>query len=154
MQRPVGTERTLHKLELPRPTTAHPDIANHPALHNVVESLHRLLDWSLLVKPMTLEDVDVVELKSLERVLDRREDPLQVASCQHAFSAFDRDRTVWNRVECTYLSTETALVDETCWTFVFDITIGIVSLGEDNDALPGDFVLLECLAEDDLGFTL
>lgn len=42
-----------------------------------MQSLHGFLDRCFIVKSVQLEDIDVFELQSLERVFDRREDPLK-----------------------------------------------------------------------------
>lgn len=69
-------ERTLHQLELPCPTTAHAHIPDPALLHNIMQSLHSLLNRGFRVKSMELQDINVFELKSFKRVLDRSEDPL------------------------------------------------------------------------------
>ena len=67
---------TLHQLELVRPATAHADIPDLPTLHDIMQRLHRLLDGRVIVEAVALEDVDVVQLQALQRILDRREDAL------------------------------------------------------------------------------
>lgn len=67
---------TLHQLELPCPTTAHTDVSNFTRSHHVVERLHRLLNRGLIVESMELEHIDIIQLQSLERIIDRREDTL------------------------------------------------------------------------------
>jgi hypothetical protein len=55
---------------------AHANVPNVPSLDNIVECLHRLLDGSAIVKPVTLKHVDIVELKTPEAVLDTGKDVL------------------------------------------------------------------------------
>ncbi len=56
----LGLGLTLHELELPSPTTGHPNVSYPSELDNIMESLHRLLDRSLGVESVALEDVHVV----------------------------------------------------------------------------------------------
>lgn len=51
---------TLHELELPSPATTHSNVADQTSLHQVMERLHRLLDWRLFIEPVALQYVDVV----------------------------------------------------------------------------------------------
>jgi hypothetical protein len=68
--------RTLHQLELPSKAAAHADVSHVASFHDIVQSPHCLLDRSVLIEPMALQNVDVVELQSLERLLDRGKDML------------------------------------------------------------------------------
>lgn len=61
---------TLHQLELPCPTTAHTNVSYFASLHNIVNGLHGLLDGSLVVESVKLEDVNVFQLESLQGVVD------------------------------------------------------------------------------------
>jgi hypothetical protein len=69
---------TLHDAELPRPTRAHPDVPDVAGLDDVVEGLHGLLDRGVWIEAMALQDIDVVQLESLERCFDRVEDVLRL----------------------------------------------------------------------------
>ena len=55
---------------------AHADVAHVASLHDVVERLHRLLDRCIIVEPMALKNVNVVELQTLQAVLDALKDML------------------------------------------------------------------------------
>lgn len=63
-------ERTLHHLELPSPATAHSDMSHISRFDHIVKRLHGLFDRRIVVEAVTLEEINVVELESLERVLD------------------------------------------------------------------------------------
>lgn len=67
-------------MELPSVATAHADISYQPRLDNVVKCLHSLLDRSIGVEPVALENVDVVQAETFERFLDTSEDVLAVKS--------------------------------------------------------------------------
>jgi hypothetical protein len=67
---------TLHQLELPCPTTAHAHIPDPALLYHVMQSLHGFFNRRFRVKSMELQDIDIFELKPLERVLYRSKDPL------------------------------------------------------------------------------
>jgi hypothetical protein len=72
-----GLEKpTLHDAELPRPTRAHPDVSDVAGLDDVMEGLHGLLNGGIWVETMALQDIDVVQLKSLQRGLNGVEDVL------------------------------------------------------------------------------
>lgn len=55
----------------------HPDVADVSRFDDVVKSLHRLLNRCFVVKTVTLEYVNIIELESLERQLDGVEDVLR-----------------------------------------------------------------------------
>ena len=84
-QTAVGRERgvdrkrrglTLHGVKLVRKTAAHTDIPHPPLLHHIVQRLHRLFDRRLGVKAVALQEIDIVELQSFQRGLDRVENVL------------------------------------------------------------------------------
>lgn len=129
---------TLHELELPRPAAAHPDVPHPSGLNDVVQRAHRLFDRSVVVESVALEDIDVVELQSGQRVLDRGEDSLSGIS------------PVVTSKDHPHLSGQPPVVGPSSGTFVLEFTIGVVRLGEDHDALTGDIVFLEKLAKDHL----
>ena len=116
---------TLHQLELPRPTTAHPYIPHQPHPHDIMQCLHRLLDGTIIIEPMTLQQVDIVELQPRERIPDGREDPL---------------------------ARETLVVDQSGGTLVFELAVRAERLGHDDDGFARDVVFLEEFAKDDFGF--
>jgi hypothetical protein len=64
-------------VELVRVAARHPDVPSISCLYHIVKGLHGLLDRRVVVKAVALEDVDIVELESLERVLDGFEYMLQ-----------------------------------------------------------------------------
>jgi hypothetical protein len=61
----------LHRMELVGVAAGHPDIPCVSSLNNVVQGLHCLGDGCVGVKAVTLKDINVVKLKTLEGVLDR-----------------------------------------------------------------------------------
>ena len=67
---------TLHGAELPGVARAHANVADVSRLDDVVERLHRLLDRRIIVEPMALKNVNVVELQTLQAVLDALKDVL------------------------------------------------------------------------------
>lgn len=69
---------TLHRMELPRSTTAHSDISHQARLDNIVKSLHGLLDRGVRVKSVALQDVDVVQAETLKRFLHSSKDVLAI----------------------------------------------------------------------------
>jgi hypothetical protein len=60
----------LHLCELVRPHAARANIPHLPALDEVMQRLHRLLDWRVAVEAVDLEEVDVVGVEPLERRVD------------------------------------------------------------------------------------
>src|ERR1043165_517660 len=66
----------LHLREAPRPHARRADVARLPALHHVVQRLHRFLDGRCFVKAMDLIQVDVVRAEATKRGVDRLEDVL------------------------------------------------------------------------------
>ena len=42
-----------------------------------MQSMHGLFNGRVVVESMALKDIDVIELKSFERVIDRRDDALR-----------------------------------------------------------------------------
>lgn len=66
--------RIVQQCKLPGTHAARPDVANLPALNQVVESLHNLLGWSLRIEAMDLQEVDVVGAETLQRRVDSVED--------------------------------------------------------------------------------
>lgn len=62
--------------ELPSPHGTSSDIANLPALHEIVKGFHSLLGRSVVVETMNLEKIDVGSLKTRKRGIDGIEDCL------------------------------------------------------------------------------
>ena len=73
---------TLHELELPCPATAHSNVPDPSLLDDPMQSLHGLLDRSVLVESVALKEIDVIESKSLERSLDGSDDSLELPSAR------------------------------------------------------------------------
>lgn len=59
-------------------TRRHADVPDISSLDDIMQGLHRLLDRSVSVESMTLEDVDIVQSKTTQRVLHSIENMLQV----------------------------------------------------------------------------
>ena len=55
---------------------AHADVPNLAALDDIMQCLHRFLNRCIIVKAMALQEIDVVELETPERVLYAFEDVL------------------------------------------------------------------------------
>lgn len=72
----VGDRIVLHRVELIRIARAHSDVADVARSDNIVQSLHSFLDWGPVIEAMTLEDVDIVEIESLQTSLDAIKDML------------------------------------------------------------------------------
>ena len=54
---------------LPSVAATHANVSGISGLDNVMQSLHRLLDWCVGIKPVALQDVDIIELQTLEGLL-------------------------------------------------------------------------------------
>src|SRR6185437_1125855 len=56
--------------ELPGGHVAGADVARLSSLHYVVQSLHRLLDRRVRIVAMDLIEVDIIDAKSTQRIID------------------------------------------------------------------------------------
>ena len=63
----------LHLVELICPARAHADVANVSGLYDIMESLHRLFDGSVVIESVALQEINVIELETLEGCFDRIE---------------------------------------------------------------------------------
>jgi hypothetical protein len=79
----------------------HANVSRVSRLDHVVQSLHRLLDRCVIIETVALQNVDVVELETLERLLYSLED---VLGRRHY------KRPIKMRDGIVYLTTETMLV--------------------------------------------
>jgi hypothetical protein len=147
----MSSALTLQDLELPGPATTHPYVPDETRLHDIVQCIHRLLDWRVFVKSMALNNIHVVELEPLERVLDRGKDSLLrlVSLSQQLIPALylcssDRARlSAQTRKVCpSRRSLHIRLVVPVVW---------VIRLGHDDHTLPRNVVLLQELAKDDFG---
>ena len=92
----LGWTRTL-----PSVAATHANVSRVSRLDNVVQSLHRLLNRCVRVETVALQNIDVVELETLERLLYRIEDMLGRRHYQ---------RPIYRPDEIVYLAAKTILV--------------------------------------------
>jgi len=59
----------LHGMELVRPTGVHADVSHVSSLDYIVKRLYHLFNWSLQVKTMALQNVDVIKLQPFQAYL-------------------------------------------------------------------------------------
>jgi hypothetical protein len=109
-----------------------------------MQSLHSLFDGRFIVESVKLKNIDVFQLESLQGILDRCEDPLIISF--RVSSPEVRTRTD--------LSTRSPVVHQSCGAEIFRLGIRIISLGENDNTLPGDIVSLEEFAENDFRFSV
>ena len=62
---------------LPSVAAAHPYIPDVSCFDDIVQGLHRLLNWCLRIEAVALQHVDVIELEAFERFLHRVKDMLR-----------------------------------------------------------------------------
>lgn len=67
---PILLRDELHLRKLRRPHRTRPDIPHLPTLHEVMQRAHRLLDRGVGIKPMDLEEIDVISLEAFEGSFD------------------------------------------------------------------------------------
>lgn len=125
----LGAKLQLRKLI--RPHARSTDITDLAALHEVMESLHSLLDRHSVVEAVDLEQVEVRRVEALQRGLDLVEDgrppqPVQVL-------------VVLGRLE------EVPLKDVAALGILGD---GAVALAENDDLLPRNVILLQRFSDD------
>ena len=84
---------------------------------------------------MTLEDVHVVQSKTVQRATYGSEYSL----ISHVVSSQNKESQV--QLASIYLSAQSAVIGHTCGTTSLGLAIRVVSLGQDDDALPWDIVL-------------
>ena len=65
--------------EFYRPHTTRADISNLSTFHKIMQRLHCLFNGDILVEAVDLQEVDVVDLKSLQAPFDRFEDMLRIS---------------------------------------------------------------------------
>lgn len=73
---PVLLSDKLHLSELHSPHAAGTDVPDFSALDEVVQRLHGLLDRYVDVETVDLQEIDVLEVQTLERCVDGVEDGL------------------------------------------------------------------------------
>lgn len=121
----------LHGVELVRIARRHADVADLARLDNVVQRDHELLHARVGRVAVDLEDVDVVEAKALEALVDRVEDVLAREAV--AVDIAGRDRVLdLGRVRVRVVGDDHG------------------ELGENDEVLARDRVLLDCLADETL----
>ena len=62
---------------LPSVPIAHPNASGVSRLHNVVQSLHGLLDRCIGIEAVALQDAGIIKLHTLKRFLERIKDMLR-----------------------------------------------------------------------------
>jgi len=129
----VENSIVLHSVELPSEAAAHSNVASMSSLDYIVQSMHRFLDRGVRVKPVTLKNIHVVNLKAFEAGLYRIED---------------------------VLARKTVAVDVTFRIRILNVNLGqifsnrVENLGQNDNLLSGNLELLEGLPEDDLGLAV
>lgn len=63
----------LHLVELVGVAAGHSDVSNVSSLDDVVQGLHRFSNRCVFVETMALENIDIVKLEAIQRMLDRFE---------------------------------------------------------------------------------
>jgi hypothetical protein len=58
----------------------HAYVPNVSRFDYIMQSLHRLLNWSIGIKAVALQDVDIIKLKAFQRLLHRIKNVLQMQS--------------------------------------------------------------------------
>lgn len=71
---PILLRHKLHLRKLHRPHTTRTNIPDLPALDQIMQSLHCLLDRRVLIESVDLQQVDVVRFQARERFIDGVED--------------------------------------------------------------------------------
>lgn len=66
----------LHRGKLIRPHRAGPYVSHFPGLYEVVKCFHSFFNGHVVVEAMNLEEVKIINTKSLQRGIDSGEDGL------------------------------------------------------------------------------
>lgn len=117
--------------------TAGSNVPHLSALDHVIERLHDLFPWRLMVESVDLEDVDVgsqsldARINSVKNMLSAQPDPVNPL-----------------RVNITPRGCVYTLLS------LFGVCDAEVALCQDNDAVARDVVFFKSLAKDSLGFTV
>ena len=121
----------LHHRKLIRPHTTGTEIVHLSHLHQIMKSLHRLLNRCVRIKAMDLQEIHIVRIKPLQRLVNRRKD-----SISRKASAID---IVFGLGDL--LSINDA-------TYVWCFTHIAVAFAQDYEFVTRDVVLFHCFAND------
>ena len=88
---------------LPSVAATHAYVPDISRLDNIMQSLHRLLNRCVRIKAVALQDVDIVELETFQRLLHRIKNVLQMQASQN--TARGKEAT-----KASHLATETILI--------------------------------------------
>jgi hypothetical protein len=90
---------------LPSVAATHAYVPNMSRFDYIMQSLHRLLNWSIRIEAVALQDVDIIKLKAFQWLFHRIENVLQMQSViNHGHGG---RRRIWKH---PHLATETMLV--------------------------------------------
>ena len=121
----------LHPRKLDSPHGAGTNVVHLAALDQVMQCLHRLLDWSVVVESVDLQEIDVVGIEALQGGIDLVEDGLaRQTALVGVVSELWKLRAI---LDCSQ-------------TWV--LARVSVAFGEDDELMAGKFVLLDRLAND------
>ena len=88
---------------LPSEAATHAYVPDVSRLDNIMQSLHRLLDRCVRIEAVALQDVDVFKLETIQRLLHRIKNVLQLMQRRHKTRHGEGDGTF-------HLATETMLI--------------------------------------------